>query len=345
MRAIDPLVAFDIVSPHLPPELVCDRSIQRARSMITRLPPIWDIQVFECRFSENLSQVDFLLGSARHVRDPQSLIQQVTATTTQSLLMDNPKISGFLEKWALEDDWKRMPLLWLEADFPQDRMTLNTGACINDSHYKPHAKRPSLDSQMALCTLIYETVVGSKISDKLLAQFEKCAEALPTSWVIGYVAPLIMRGNTNLRMFLTLPHNSVANWLSEIGWSGNFSHAATLLDDIITHNQPILGIQIEISEEGVGSYLGIETYLTQDENLKPMAYEMLDRLKKSYGNLEKSRARTAVDWIGTDVTNSEGSKWPIQIDKSCIIKNILQENNRVETKGYLEYSVRQLSII
>lgn len=326
------LLGTDVISCWLDTGLVSEEAQKRINEITSALPAAFTLGVIECRMDGENAQVDFLAGITLGGCEDFGILEALQGGESYGALFDNHE---FLQSWGEGYFQKSIPLVWFEYDLPVEQQKLREpliGVGLWPSHFDVRLTNPPASSIRETAHIALNRLAKSDLDEALFEVLEKCISELTPPGLPSYVASLQPRGLSNLRLVVELFPPSLSQWLEKIGHPG-LGNRSSIIEEM-TSCWDRIGVQVELSTEGVGDYLAIELYPRNKlSQVQEKCIESISKHTTAKANLLSS----SLAWQGAGSYEQLDS--PLRIQRTTVLKLIPSKRN-IEVKSYLCYGVQ-----
>lgn len=320
------------VAPFVPDVLVGAAAQAATYELSTRLPPAFNWLGFECRLDDD-PRVDF--AGCTETWDGG---REVLAAAVDN----DPEFAGagpaaLIRNWANPAStlFRDCPAVWLEFDMHGRAILPFAFACLDpacSNTFRSRRKRepPPTTSQIIALASTSATLLAPGVDfAQALATVSQLVAALPPGGRALHMAVAPHRGDTDMRIHVSLPASELCRWLQKIHWPGDEQHVRQVLD-LLANRFRQVGVQLAIGQQ-LRPYLGIEAYVNHQAGLCSWQQTVLGMCAARLARRDKANA--LLQWWGHHRVEMPSTRWKVQLDRQFYVKFVVAQGLRA--KGYL----------
>ena len=338
---------LEVLERTAPVELVSAEALARIAEFHGSLPACSSQVFLECRLRGDEPRVDFMFSVHAATGERSALAAYLTALAPERDTLADRLWRGTRDLCA---EWVRpgaflhekVPLLWLEFDLlgtPESPPPF-TYACVQPGFPQrrllraPFREEEDLPRRITLEVL--RLLLGGPLPPDVARCVRTCFEALPTSALMMYVAPLACRRMDAIRLSLHVPRTDLIRYLTRIGWPGPLAQVEALVEGTSLFRG---GIDFDLDAGAtVGPRLGLQlpTIRGGAPRAQWRSLELLDALETCAPAKREALRR----WLGRDEVTLPGHRWPTLQNRNVEAKLVITPGAPIEAKVYLDLQHR-----
>ena len=326
---------FRALRPHLTPLLSQDAA-GHVQSLTDRLPPAFTWGGLELRLKCGDEQVDYGACAAAW-EDCRPALAAALAHTSHRASFG--ALRPLLDAWArAEGGMSDVTHLWLEYD-QAGREAGGSDPVVfiavdPESRNVGHRREIPLSHALRLASEGLTLALGKAPDPAIFETYSRCSYLLPPGGRVMSVAPLQTRGRDELRMDVSLPHDSIGPWLSAIGWPGD-RRARDRLFALIGSGWSRNNVELDIGH-AVGPALG---FLYHPIGVQQQTEKWLPFIRRlgDAGLCDRERGEAICRWPGSETVQLPGAEWHVRILRDLGFKVEVRNDGELRAKAYLCY--------
>lgn len=291
-----------------PRALASDAARARLQALVAPYPTAICHQFgFECRLGESAAEPDLAVCIGPHPGQVATLAE-FAATRGEGGVW--PRLAALAA--ALQAADAPMYNCWLEFDVAGNIVpapSVFVGARKPHAASAPEAGRAMPASQAWIGTTLALLRGEVALPLALEAHIARVLGALPAGAWMYQAGAMTARAGAPVRLCLRdLPASALPGFLASVGWRGDarlvLSRLAGLVDDV--------RLGLDVGEDGVGSRLGLECYVTGDARLGTRLPALVAALV-AHGLCLEANAQALLAWPGLTHERRHAAIWPASL--------------------------------
>jgi hypothetical protein len=291
-----------------PRALASDAARTRLQALVAAYPTALCHQFgFECRLGEAAAEPDLAICIGPRPGQVASLAELAAARGADGVW---PRLAALAA--ALQAEAAPIYNCWLEFDVAGGAVPVPSvfvGARKPSAASAPEAGGGMPASQAWIGRTLAVLRGEVALPPALEAQIARVLGALPSAAWIYQAGAMTARAGAPLRLCLRgLPASAVPGFLATVGWRGDAGRVLSRLGGLVDE----VRLGLEISEDGIGSRLGLECYVTADARLGARLPALVAALV-AHGLCLEANAHALLAWPGLTHERRHAAIWPASL--------------------------------